>query len=87
MERKYTTNGTSVFCGKREIARSYISCSTGKYYVCILQGMPRMETADKILQDCPDFARENNLIGKVPGLFAPARKRKPRIFETNFKFV
>ena len=58
-EIKYTNNKYSVFCGKREIARAY----TGEngFSVRILQGMPRKETANKIIRDCPDFAKENNL--------------------------
>ncbi len=68
-DKKYIQKGYSVFCGKREIARAYVRYGD-ECGVKILQGMPRMETADKIIQDCPEFARENNLIGKVPYLFS-----------------
>jgi len=63
---KYIQKGYSVFCGKREIARAYVRYSDDECGVRILQGMPRIETADKIIQDCPEFAKENNLTGKVP---------------------
>ena len=60
-EIKYTNNKYSVFCGKIEIARAYVRYSDDECGVRILQGMPRMETADKIIKDCPEFAKENNL--------------------------
>lgn len=65
-EIKYTSDGKySVYCGKKEIARSYIGDDTmfskGGYEVRILQGMPREETRDKIIRDCPDFAKANDM--------------------------
>lgn len=57
---KYTSDGKcSVFCGKTEIARSYIG--TNGYEVKVLQGMNRAEIIKKILQDCPDFAASNGI--------------------------
>ncbi len=57
---KYThTNNCEVFAGKKVIARSYLG--EDGYEVRILQGMPREETAAKIIEDCPDFAKANNL--------------------------
>lgn len=59
-ETTYTTDGKcSVYCGKNEIARSYLG--RDGYSVHIRQGMPRDETAAKIIRDCPDFAKANNL--------------------------
>lgn len=60
-EVKYTTDGKySVYCGKIEIARSYVNHDIG-YSVKILQGMPRTETIKKICTDCPDFATANGI--------------------------
>lgn len=61
---KYTTDGKcEVFTGKKVIARSYVNVSTPGYEVRILQGMPRFETIKKICEDCPEFAKANNIIG------------------------
>ncbi len=64
---KYTTDGKySVFSGKIEIARAYVGPE-----LRILQGMPRMETINKIAQDCPEFLEANNWdVNKVPRLFS-----------------
>ena len=70
-EKKFTTDGKySVFLGKTEIARSYLG-QDGCYEVRILQGMPRMETIEKIFRDCPEFAKNNDMdINIVPKLFS-----------------
>jgi len=67
---KYTTDGKySVYAGKTEIARSYVG--NDGYEVRIKQGMPRMETWDKIFADCPQFAATNEMDAKkVPKLFS-----------------
>lgn len=75
---KYTHDKYSVFAGKNEMARSYISDEHGGMYaVRVLQGMPHMETWAKIIEDCPLFAKENQMDpNKVPYLFrAPRNKR------------
>lgn len=60
-EIKYTTDGKcSVYANGTEIARSYVG-SNG-FDVRILQGMAREETANKIIEDCPDFAAANNMM-------------------------
>ena len=66
---KYThKNNCEVFCGKKVIARAYLGVG---YEVRILQGMPRQETVDKIIADCPDFAKANNLTSNyIPKLFS-----------------
>lgn len=66
----YTTDGKyCVYAGKKVIAKSYIG--QDGYEVRILQGMPRMETVKKIIEDCPDFAAENDMkINIVPKLFS-----------------
>lgn len=53
------SNKYSVFCGKIEIARTYLG-SNG-YEVKILQGMPRDATIKKICTDCPEFAQNNGI--------------------------
>lgn len=65
----YTTDGKcNVYAGKLIVARSYIG-NTG-YEVRLLQGMPKAETVEKIIRDCPDFARSNGLtIGTNVKLF------------------
>ena len=75
---KYTTDGScEVYCGKTLIAQAYVGNRIGEYEVRILQGMPRMETWKKIFEDCPEFAKANNMdINKVPKLFAPEKKTK-----------
>lgn len=58
--KKYTTDGKySVFAGKTEIARSYVG--EDGYAVKILQGMNRTDTIKKICEDCPDFAKANDI--------------------------
>jgi hypothetical protein len=61
--KKYTTDGTgkcTVFSGNKVIAMSFLKISGG-YEVRILQGMDRNKTAEKIIKDCPEFAKANNL--------------------------
>lgn len=66
---KWITDGKyRVFAGKTVIAQSYLG--NNGYEVRILQGMPRMETVKKIFEDCPEFAKANDMdINKVPKLF------------------
>lgn len=67
---KYTTDGKfCVYAGKKVIAKSYIGYDG--YEVRILQGMPRMETVQKIFEDCPEFAKHNEMnINSWPRLFS-----------------
>lgn len=69
-EIKFTTDGKyQVFSGKTVIAKSYVG--NDGYEVRILQGMPRMETVEKIFADCPEFAKANDMsINIVPKLFS-----------------
>lgn len=72
-ELKYNSDGKyQVFANGKVIARSYVSDEHGgDYAVRILQGMPRMETWAKIISDCPDFAKNNQMDpNKVPYLFS-----------------
>lgn len=73
-EVRYITDGKcSVFAGKTEIARSYVGYDG--YEVRILQGLPRMETIEKINTDCPEFLTNNEWpINKVPKLFSQSKK-------------
>jgi hypothetical protein len=72
--KKLTTDGHAVFCGKTTIAQSYLGMD-GKYEVRILQGMPRIETYERILNELPEYARDNDMIlGIVPRLFSPRKK-------------
>lgn len=59
----YTTDGKyNVYADKLLIARSYIATSAHRNCeVKILQGMNRTETIKKICEDCPDFAKENEI--------------------------
>ena len=67
---KYKSDGfCSVFAGQTEIARSYLGIKG--YEVRILQGMDRTKTINKILEDCPEFCKENNIKkGYYPKLFS-----------------
>ena len=56
---KYTHDFCNVYAKGRTIAGAYIG--ENGYEVRILQGMPRAETIKKIIQDCPDFAKEYEL--------------------------
>ncbi len=69
-EKKYTSDGRCcVYSGKTVVAKSYVG--DDGYEVRVLQGMPRMETWKKIFEDCPDFAKANDMdINKVPKLFS-----------------
>lgn len=66
----YKTDGKYfVYAGKTIIAKSYVG--NNGYEVKILQGMPRMETVKKILEDCPDFASANEMnANTIPKLFS-----------------
>jgi len=68
---RYTTDGKyTVFAGKVAIAKSFYG-EDGCYEVRILQGMPRMETWEKIFNDCPEYAIANDMnINTMPRLFA-----------------
>jgi hypothetical protein len=80
-EQKYTTDGKySVFAGKIEIAKSIMASDSSdrRYEVLILQGMPREETIKRICEECPEFAKENDIDEKYyPYLFsgAPIKKK------------
>jgi len=67
---KYTTDGKyAVTCGKKIIARSYVGCNG--YEVRILQGLPRVETIERIIIECPEFAKNNEIDPNiVPKLFS-----------------
>lgn len=64
---KYMTDGKYyVWCAGKVVAAAY---AEGE--IRILQGMPRMETLNKIAQDCPEFLKANNWdVNKVPKLFS-----------------
>ena len=65
---KYTCDSYEVFVGNKVIARSYLGHNG--YEVCLLQGMNREQTVTKIIQDCPEFAKVNNLNSNtIPKLF------------------
>jgi hypothetical protein len=72
---KYTTDGKcSVYAGKIEVARSYVGYDG--YEVRVLQGMPRTETIAKIFEDCPEFAKNNNIDKNYyPKLFSESKKK------------
>jgi len=70
--QKYTHNKYSVFCGKTEIARAYVGDE--KDTVRILQGMPRTETIKKIIEDCPEYAKEYGLTPDYYPLLFGAKK-------------
>jgi len=68
MEKKLTTDGRCwVKLGNKIIAQSYVG---NGYEVRILQGMPRMETLERINRECPEFLNANAWsVNKVPKLF------------------
>ena len=60
METIYKTDGIcEVKAGNKVIAKSFVG-SNG-YEVRILQGMPKVETMEKIKRDCPEFLIENGV--------------------------
>jgi len=77
-EAKYEALGNyAVLCEGRIIAKSVLG--DDGYEVRILQGMDRDETTDKILKECPEFARENNLSqNKHVYLFSQMSKTKEK---------
>lgn len=70
---KYTNNIKHglVFAGKRIIAMIYYS-NGGKWEdLYVLQGTPRLKVVEKIIQDCPDFAKYYNInADTIPRLFS-----------------
>ena len=85
-KEKYISDGKySVYCGKVEVARSYVGG-----FVKILQGMPRMETIAKVVKDCPDFAAYNNIhSNSYPNLFSSetikVQKERKKEFDERMK--
>jgi hypothetical protein len=73
---KYTHDHNFVYAGKTKIAGTFYSIAKKQYYVAILQGMPRIETAKKIIEDCPDFAQAYNLKENEYPHIVPARTLK-----------
>lgn len=76
----YTSDGKyEVLAGKIVIARSYLNCNgeERRYEVKILQGMDRDATIKKICEDCPDFAKHNEITENYyPYLFSDTVKNK-----------
>lgn len=74
--KKFTSDGKcAVYLGETMIAQSYIGYDG--YEVRVLQGMPRIETWNKILSDCPEFAAENDMKPNyVPRLFTNSKPKK-----------
>jgi len=57
---KYVSDGRCiVFSDNIAIAQSYLG--TNGHEVRILQGCDRDRVTNKIIEDCPEFAEENNL--------------------------
>lgn len=77
-EITYIAHGhNSVYAGNIKIAESYLG--TNGYEARVLQGCPRMEVNEKIIRDCPDFARANNMdLNKVPFLFSVPKRNSPK---------
>lgn len=78
INNKYHTDPSGhceVLCRKKVIARAYIGHEG--YSVRILQGMDRMETIEKIREDCPEFLTANKIPEKYyPMLFSESRKKR-----------
>ncbi len=67
---KYVASKYAVYSPNKKLAIA-IAYVDDDNPVRILQGMPREETIQKIIKDCPNFAKEHNLDGtKVPKLFS-----------------
>lgn len=63
-------NKYEVSIGCKVIAKMYID-SNGRSELRILQGMPRDDTVRKLVEDCPDFCRENGItLATYPYLFS-----------------
>lgn len=77
-DRKMTTTyraigNNEVHVGAHCIAKMYIR-HDGERELRILQGMPRDETVEKLLVDCPEFCRNNGITaGTYPLLFSPKK--------------
>lgn len=70
---KYIVKNSSVYAGKMEVARLYVDSPFDELRV--LQGMDRMATVYKIIEDCPEFAKQNGIDGsKRPLLFSNSKR-------------
>ncbi len=81
-ELKYTSDGKYyVFAGKTLIAQSYVG--NDGYEVRILQGMNRSQTIAKIVDDCPEFAKDNGIDKNYYAkLFSkPSKAEMVKVFE------
>ena len=59
---KYKSDRYSVSIGKNIIAQLYVGGTLkGNNELRIKQGMPREEVIKKIIEDCPQFAKQYNL--------------------------
>jgi len=60
---------THIMSGKDVIAISFLGHNG--YYVRILQGMDRTATTERLVNECPEFCRANNLTANIrPDLFS-----------------
>jgi hypothetical protein len=67
-------NNYEVSIGNTVIAKMYVA-SNGAGELRILQGMPREATVSKLVEDCPDFCRENGItLETYPYLFSATTK-------------
>ena len=67
----YAINNDQVYIGTTCVAEMYIKLD-GNRQLRILQGMPREETLNKLLADCPEFCAFNGITQSTyPRLFSP----------------
>lgn len=66
--KKYTNDDHTVYYGKHIIGKMYIKAN-GNHELRIAQGMPRQEVIDKIISDCPEFCKNNNITDNTRPLF------------------
>lgn len=59
---KYESDKYLVKCDNKVIAQLYVGGDLkGNNELRIKQGMPRSETIEKIIEDCPDFSKKYGL--------------------------
>jgi hypothetical protein len=71
----YTTDGNTVFIGKRAIATMMVGNFSME--LAVMQGVPRMEVVNRIVDELPEFAAKEGITkDTVPSLISENRLRQ-----------
>lgn len=72
---KYTTDGNTVFAGKKAIATMLVGNFSME--LAVMQGVPRMEVVNRIVDELPEFAAKEGITKDVvPQLISESSLRK-----------